>query len=129
MNVTGLQRLWIGLGALHGLIAVAMAAAAAHGLPERLDAQSMQFVRNALQMQGWHALALLFTGLWAARGRVTAHLAGAAFALGAVLFCGAVYALALFGLRLPMVAPVGGTLLMLGWLLLAISACKAGKGP
>ena len=51
-----------------------------------------------------------------------AHWAGAAFVVGLVLFCGAVYALALGGLRLPMLAPVGGSLLMLGWLLLAASA-------
>jgi uncharacterized membrane protein YgdD (TMEM256/DUF423 family) len=81
-------------------------------------------LRNALQMQGWHALALLFAGLWAARGGIAAHLAGAAFVAGVLLFCGAVYLLALFGIRAPAVAPIGGTLLMLGWLLLAISAWR-----
>jgi uncharacterized membrane protein YgdD (TMEM256/DUF423 family) len=114
-----MTRLWIVLGAITGLTAVAMAAAVAH---ERLDADAIQWVRDALQMQGWHALALLFTGLWAARGGLAADLAGAAFALGVLLFCGAVYALALFGLHLPMLAPIGGSLLMLGWLLLGISA-------
>ncbi|MBV8401068.1 MAG: DUF423 domain-containing protein, partial [Acetobacteraceae bacterium] len=45
---------------------------------------------------------------------------------GLVLFCGAVYALALGGLRLPAVAPAGGVLLMLGWLLLGIAALRPG---
>ena len=120
----GGQRLWIGLGALAGLTAVAMAAFAAHGLPERVDAASLQMVHSGIEMQGWHALALLFVGLWAARGGVAARLAGAAFALGVVCFCGAVYALAIFTLRLPAVAPIGGSLLMLGWLLLGISALR-----
>ncbi len=117
-----IARVWIGFGAFTGLGAVAMAAAAAHALPERLDAASMQMVRSALQMQGWHALALVFTGLSASRGGITALLAGAAFATGVLLFCGAVYALALFGVHLPGMAPAGGTLLMLGWLLLGLSA-------
>ncbi len=45
--------------------------------------------------------------------------------MGLVLFCGAVYALALGGVRLGMVAPVGGTLLMVGWALLGLSAVIA----
>ena len=115
-----LQRLWIGLGALYGLTTVAMAALAAHLIP----AAGQAMVRDAIQMQGWHALALLFTGLWAARAGILAHLAGAAFALGTLLFCGAIFSLVLAGVRLPLVAPTGGVLLMLGWCLLAVSALR-----
>ena len=118
-----LQRHWIGLGSLYGLMAVAMAALAAHAFPRSLDAAAQQMIRDAIQMQGWHALALLFTGLWAARGTL-AHLAGAAFALGTLLFCGTIYALALASLHLPLVAPIGGTLLMFGWALLGLSALR-----
>jgi uncharacterized membrane protein YgdD (TMEM256/DUF423 family) len=117
-----MERLWIGLGALVGLLAVGMAAAAAHLIA---DAGAAAIAGRAIEMQGWHALALLATGLWARRGGVVAHLAGAAFALGTVLFCGAVYALALGGVHLGPMAPSGGTLLMLGWLLLGVSAIRA----
>jgi uncharacterized membrane protein YgdD (TMEM256/DUF423 family) len=119
-----MDRVWIGLGALAGVSAVAMAAVAAHGLPGRLDAAALAMVQQAVQMQGWHALALLFCGMWARRGGVLAHLAGAAFALGLLLFCGAVYLLTLTGVRLPMVAPTGGTVLMLGWILVGLSALR-----
>jgi len=78
-------------------------------------------VSNALQMHGWHALVLLACGLWAPRGGWLADAAGASFTIGLVLFCGAVYPLALDSVRLPLVAPVGGTLLMAGWLLLCLS--------
>src|SRR5262249_10188754 len=118
-------RVWVALGSLAGLTAVAMAAAAAHGLPERLDSPALQMVRNPVQMQGWHALALVATGLWAERGGWFAQLAGIAFAVGLLLFCGAVYSLALTGLRLPALAPAGGTLLMVGWALLGLSALRA----
>lgn len=118
------QRVWTGLGALMGLLAVAIAALTAHGLAG-LDAHELQMVRDADQMQGWHALALLACGLWAPRGGGLAHLAGAAFLLGMILFSGAVYALAIGGVHLPLAAPVGGSLLMLGWLLLGLSALRA----
>ncbi len=119
-----MQRLWMGIGALAGLSAVAMAALAAHGL-DRLDPPSLQMVRNALEMHGWHTLVLLACGLWAPRGGRLADAAGAAFTFGLVLFCGAVYAHALKGLRLPLFAPIGGTLLLTGWILLFVSILLA----
>ena len=122
-----MQRLWMGIGALAGLSAVAMAALAAHGL-DRLDPPSLQMVRNALEMHGWHALALLACGLWVPRGGRLADAAGAAFTIGLVVFCGAVYALALDGIRLPLAAPIGGTLLMTGWILLFVSILLAPRG-
>ncbi len=120
-----MERLWIVLAGLIGAAAVAMAALSAHGL-EFLPQASLQQVRGAVQMQGWHALALLGCGLWARRGGRLADAAGFAFAIGTVLFCGAVYMLALAGTRLPGVAPAGGLLLIGGWLLLAASALSRG---
>jgi uncharacterized membrane protein YgdD (TMEM256/DUF423 family) len=117
-----MQRVWIGLGALAGLCAVAMAAFAAHGIG---DAAALRIVSSGVQMQGWHALALLAVGVWTPRGGWLADAAGLAFAVGMVLFCGAVYALGLAGVSWGFVAPSGGFLLMLGWLLLGVSALRA----
>lgn len=123
--MTGLwDRLWIVLGALTGLTGVAMAAVAAHGLSQ-LEPAALRMVNSAVQMQGWHAPALVLAGIWARRGGLFAHLAGAAFGLGIVLFCGAVYSLALRGVSWGLVAPAGGSLLMLGWALLGVSALRA----
>lgn len=117
-----MQRIWIGLGSLSGFGAVAMAAFAAHGI---VDPASVRIVSSGLQMQGWHALALLGVGLWAPRGGRLADAAGAAFAVGLVLFCGGVYSLGLAGVSWGLLAPTGGTLLMAGWLLLGASALRA----
>lgn len=122
-----MQRSWIVLGSLAGLAAVGMAAIAAHA-PLAPGAGPM--LDRAVQMQGWHALALVLCGVWdAGRGRRLADLAGFAFAAGLLGFCGGVYALALGGVRLPGIAPVGGTLLMVGWALLALAALRRGAGP
>ncbi len=112
------------MGALAGVTAVAMAAAAAHALTG-LSPAMLRATESGVQMQGWHALALVACGIWAERRPgLLIHAAGAAFALGLILFCGAVYALTLAGVATGPVAPVGGTLLMLGWLLLGASALR-----
>ena len=121
-----MQRTWIALGALAGLTAVAMAAVAAHGLGG-LDPAALAGVRSGIEMQGWHAPALLACGLWVPRGGRLADCAAAAFAAGIVLFCSGVYAAGLLGVRLPMVAPMGGTLLMVGWLLLGVPTMVAAR--
>ena len=123
-------RIWMALGAVTGAAAVGLAAAAAHALPQRLDPKALEAVRSAIQMQGWHALALGLTGLWVMRAPPLAHtlgnLAGLGFALGMLLFCGAVYANHLAGVGSGPTAPVGGVLLMVAWVLLAASALAAG---
>jgi uncharacterized membrane protein YgdD (TMEM256/DUF423 family) len=101
-----MDRLWLGLAGLLGLTGVIMAALAAHALPTRITPTALGLVHTAIEMQMWHALALLACGILARAGagprRVT--IAGSAFALGTVLFCGAVYSLALAGLELPVMA-------------------------
>ena len=117
-----MQRIWIAIGSLAGFGAVAMAAFSAHGIA---DPAALRVVSSGVQMQGWHALALLGTGLWSPHGGRLADAAGLAFAVGLVLFCGAVYSLGLANLSWGMLAPTGGILLMIGWLLLGASALRA----
>ena len=111
------------MAGLFGAGAVGMAAAAAHALTGMSPAM-LHVVESGVQMQGWHALALLGCGLWAERRGGLAHWAGAAFALGTIMFCAAVYSLAFAGVSLGPVAPAGGMLLIAGWLLLAASALR-----
>ncbi|WP_424139078.1 DUF423 domain-containing protein [Roseomonas chloroacetimidivorans] len=116
-----MSRLWIAAGSLAGLLAVGLSAYAAHGLT--LDPARTRMIDNALTQQGWHALALIAAGILAERwGGWVVNGAGAAFLLGMILFCGAVWYVALTGRSLGSVAPTGGMLLMLGWLLLAVAA-------
>ena len=126
-------RIFLALGALAGALAVALSAVAAHALPQRLDPKGLEAVRNALQMQGWHAIALVVTGLWLLRAPPLAHqigsVAGFGFLAGMLLFCGGIYAHHLGGLSTGPVAPVGGVLLILAWLMLMASALLSGPTP
>ncbi|WP_426955836.1 DUF423 domain-containing protein [Muricoccus radiodurans] len=116
-----MSRLWIAAGALAGLLAVGLSAWAAHGLA--LEPSRTRMVDSALTQQGWHALALIAAGILADRwGGWPLHAAAALFLAGMALFCGAVWSVALTGRSLGGVAPTGGVLLMLGWLMLAVAA-------
>lgn len=116
-------RLWLAAGALLGGLAVAAAAYAAHA---PIDPARARALASAVQMQGWHALALVAVGLLGLLlpGGALLHAAAALFLLGVLLFCGAVYVPLFGGPSLGMTAPVGGTALMLGWLALAVAALR-----
>lgn len=120
----------VALGAVQGFGAVIAAAAAAHLAAGRLDAGRTRAVDAAVQLQGWHALAVVACGLWAvrpgdSRGGALAGWAGMAFLVGSLLFCGAAWMSGAAGVSLGPIAPTGGLVLMVGWLLLAASAVRA----
>ena len=107
------------LAGMMGACGVGLAATAAHGKPASgLD--------SAAHLLLFHATAVLAVAslarqelLWRPLGLV----AMACFVAGGALFAGDVSMRALAGHRLlPMAAPAGGTLLILGWLILAAAA-------
>jgi len=115
-----MERLFVGLGALAGLSGVALSAYAAHAL----SGQAQASVNAAVEMQMFHALGLLFVAMWARRGLWLVRLAGVAFVVGMVLFCGSISETYIHGTKLTQFAPAGGMVLMGGWLLLALSALR-----
>ncbi len=120
--------IWLFLGALNGLVAVAAGAYGWHSLAGDDGARKMFEI--GVQYQMGHALALLAVAWLATRleGRrlIPVHLAGAGFTLGIILFSGTLYAFGLTGL-VPVegAAPVGGMLLMIGWLALMWIAARS----
>lgn len=121
-----LYRVWIAIGALMGALAVAAAAYAAHAPAAQVavDPNRAKALASAVQMQGWHALAIVAVGLLGTAGGWPGHAAGALFLIGTALFCGAVYIPLFGGPSLGMTAPVGGTMLIIGWLALAVAALR-----
>lgn len=111
-------RVWIVLGGVMGALAVAAAAYSAHAA---IDPGRVRAVSSAVQMQGWHALALVACGLLGTAGGWPVHVAGALFLVGTLLFAGAVWVPQFGGPGLGMTAPVGGTMLMAGWVALAVA--------
>ncbi len=116
------MRLWILAAAVNGFLALVLGAYAAHGLGGRAEAERVGWVEVGADYGLSHALALLGVGLLAgrtARPRMTLRLAGWAFLAGTLLFSGGLYVMGVTGARaLGPVVPVGGLLLMAGWLAL-----------
>lgn len=108
---------WGITAALLGLTAIALGAFAAHAVTE---VQAAQALERASLYQLIHALVLLYaTGL---PGKA-ALLARSLLLAGIVLFCGSIELKYLFSMpQATAVAPTGGVALMLGWLMLGVSA-------
>ena len=103
-------------GALLAALGIALGAFGAHALKGVLDAQQLDWWHNACQYQMWNAVGLVALGALPRRLGLPAILIG----LGTILFAASLYAMALTGYRgLGMVTPVGGVLMIAGWLLAA----------
>lgn len=99
-------------GAILGAMGVIAGAFGAHGLKGRVDAELYE---TAVFYHLVHAVAIVV----AARHRAAAWL----FAAGIVIFSGSLYALSAGAPTwLGMVAPIGGTALIAGWIALAVEA-------
>ena len=117
---------WCGM-ALSGALMVMLGAYAAHGLSARVNAELVSAVETGVRYQAWHTLAIMIVLVW----RSVQPLAGqrwviALWALGTLCFSGSLYLMALAGLNLGIVTPIGGLLLIAGWLALgaAVLLCR-----
>ena len=125
---------WLFIAAVLGGLAVGAGAFGAHALKKNLAAQSdaaaaersLANWETAARYQMYHALALLAVGVLATRDRSgLLNAAGAAMTLGTLIFSGCLYALVLSGQRwLGAIVPIGGSLLIVGWLLLAVASWR-----
>jgi uncharacterized membrane protein YgdD (TMEM256/DUF423 family) len=121
-------RIFLVVGALSALLAVALGAFAAHGLRGRVPPETLSAFETGARYHMYHALALVGLGLSGARGLGGAlgPVAGWLFLAGTVLFSGSLYALAVTGHRwFGAITPFGGFAFLLGWLAVAIAAFRA----
>jgi len=117
------MRIFVMLGSVNMLLAVALGAFGAHGLKSRVSAEMLTVWQTAVLYHLVHALGLLLVGLLAMHLPVKA--AGWTLLAGIALFSGSLYLMVLTGVRpLGMITPLGGVAFLAGWLLLALAALK-----
>lgn len=121
-----MDRVFVGLGAVFGLVGVAMGAFGAHALRATLSPDDLATFETGVRYQMYHALALLAAAWvqsrWPGTGVVAA---GWLFTGGIVVFSGSLYVLVLTGQRwLGAVTPVGGVAFLTGWAFLAWAAFR-----
>lgn len=116
---------WIFLGALGAALSVVAGAFGAHALAERLGPRELQLWETAARYLMYGALAMVQMGLFASPGVRRVDAAGWCLLVGTVIFSGTVFALALGSPRwLGAITPIGGTLMIVGFLLFAWSALR-----
>ena len=121
------MRYGILIAAVFGCLAVLLGAFAAHGLKSTLSTEHLAVLQTGVHYQFIHALALLLVAVLAqGRPSWSLLLATVFFTLGVVLFSGSLYVLVLTPFKPGLITPVGGSLLVLGWVCLACSAWRKG---
>lgn len=120
------QKILLLLGVLMGFTAVAAGAFGAHALKHKLEPEMLSAFEVGVRYQMYHALAI-FLSVWLSTvipGSL-GILSGWLFVGGVSLFSGSLYLLALTGIRMfGAVTPIGGILLLAGWVCLAILLLK-----
>lgn len=108
--------MWISIAAIYGAVAVMAGAFGAHELKGRLAADQLASWSTASQYHLLHSIVLLALGLFALQSGREIRLPGSLFLAGTTLFSGSIYLLLLTGQKwLGPVTPLGGLLLIAGW--------------
>ncbi|WP_282053620.1 DUF423 domain-containing protein [Maribacter luteus] len=121
-------------GVVFGVLAVVFGAFGAHGLAKLIDADAMVTYETGVRYQMYHALFLLVLAntnfLEVQKKKTVFYLT----VLGVVLFSFSIYLLAINSLtsfdfkKIALLTPLGGSLLILGWLVLGYRVVKGKKG-
>ena len=120
-------KLFLVIGAIAMLAAVALGAFGAHGLKSQIAPDLLAVYRTAVEYHFYHALGLLAVGLVAQRLPASGWLRASGWLMlaGIVIFSGSLYLLALTGVRaFGAVTPIGGLAFMLAWVMFAVAVVK-----
>jgi len=109
---------------LLGMFAIILGAFGAHGLEKLVPADAVETFEVGVRYQMYHALFLLFLGLWPQGSDRIKKQVLLMVVVGVVLFSFSIYALALNSLTafdfktFGFLTPIGGVFLILGWIFL-----------
>ena len=119
-----MDRTFLLVGAVAGMVGIGLGAFGAHGLRNRLTPEMLAIFETGVRYQMYHALAILVVAALMVRidGRWLT-IAGWSFTAGIVVFSGSLYILALSGVTiLGAITPIGGLAFIIGWICLVIAA-------
>ncbi len=110
------------IGAILGAICVGIGAFGAHGLKKMLEANGTgDTFETATKYLFYHALALVLLGFF--QPSKYANRSGISFIAGIIIFSGSLYIICFTGIKtFGAVAPLGGVLLILGWVFLFLAS-------
>ena len=118
--------MWIAISALNLALAVMLGAFGAHGLKNRASEIQLAWWQTATDYFFYHALGLLLLAVLAkVIPPLSIKVSFILIQLGILFFCGSLYLMTL-GLprMLGIITPIGGALMIAGWLVLAWNGLK-----
>jgi uncharacterized membrane protein YgdD (TMEM256/DUF423 family) len=114
-------------GGIYGALAVIFGAFGAHGLKNILDAEQLKSFETGVKYQMYHALLLILVGVIFPFSGFSQNLMGWFLILGVFFFSFSIYGLVLSTSKgrkmafLGPVTPLGGLLLVMGWILFTVN--------
>ena len=125
-----MAKLYLLLSAFFGGTGVMLGAFGAHGLRNKVAENLLEAYKTGVHYQMVHALALIGIAILIHQlgAKTSLLVSGALFVIGILFFSGSLYGLTFGGPRwLGPITPLGGTLMIGGWIALFVAALGYGK--
>jgi uncharacterized membrane protein YgdD (TMEM256/DUF423 family) len=125
------DKFFIQSGAILGVLSVMLGAFGAHAFKAMFEASGRaDTFETAVKYQFYHALALVLIGVLLQNTSVQAakwyNWSGYSLLAGTIIFSGALYIICFTGIKaFGAIAPIGGTLMIVGWALMFWGASKS----
>ena len=118
------------IASILGLLSVAMGAFGAHALKGLLDADALMSYETGVRYMMYHALAVLFINGSKAFDEKSANTISYFFLAGITFFSGSIFAISVGAVEAKsiwFITPLGGLMLIVGWLLMIFSLLKKNR--
>ena len=121
------------IGGIYGTLAVIFGAFGAHGLKKFLEPDQLKSFETGVKYQMYHALLLILTGIIFPFAGYSQNLMGWFLIVGVFFFSFSIYGLILSSAKgrkmvfLGPVTPLGGLLLVMGWILFTVNVASVAE--
>ncbi len=121
---------YLSISAFFGFLAVVLGAFGAHALKEKLEPEVLASFETGVRYMMYHAIVLLFVNTYSDLVEKTKNRISILFIVGIIFFSGSIFAISAGGVPAKyiwFITPLGGLLLILGWLGLVYAFIKKNK--
>lgn len=121
------MKLFLIIGAINAMLAVALGAFGAHGLEGKISEKYLEVWKTGVQYQMFHAMGLFVIAFLLNKFPQSSLLTASGWIMfaGILLFSGSLYVLSTSGIKvLGAITPLGGVAFIVAWILIVVAAVK-----
>ncbi|MDR7245341.1 DUF423 domain-containing protein [Priestia megaterium] len=121
------MKLFLIIGAINAMLAVALGAFGAHGLEGKISEKYLEVWKTGVQYQMFHAMGLFVIAFLLSKFPQSSLLTASGWIMfaGIVLFSGSLYVLSTSGIKvLGAITPLGGVAFIVAWIFIVVAAVK-----